>query len=66
MKLKLNIEKFSDAESIDNGKPLTLSKSLDIPRSIKNLEFFAILRKIESHTFHQMTSKVILLNNHWG
>jgi aminomuconate-semialdehyde/2-hydroxymuconate-6-semialdehyde dehydrogenase len=29
------------AESIDNGKPLTLCKTLDIPRSQGNFEFFA-------------------------
>ena len=49
--IKVNIEKFSRAESTDNGKPLNLSKSLDIPRSIKNLEFFADLGKdLESQT----------------
>lgn len=29
------------AESIDNGKPLTLAKTLDIPRASANLRFFA-------------------------
>ncbi len=29
------------AETIDNGKPITLSRELDIPRSAKNLRFFA-------------------------
>ena len=41
--IEKNIDDFSNAESLDNGKPLTLSKSLDIPRSIKNLRFFASL-----------------------
>ncbi|CAN5418663.1 aldehyde dehydrogenase [soil metagenome] len=35
------LEKFSLAESIDNGKPLTLARSVDIPRAVKNFEFFA-------------------------
>lgn len=34
-------EKFVLAESMDTGKPLWLSKSVDIPRAIKNFEFFA-------------------------
>ena len=52
--IKTNIEEFAVAESRDNGKPLTLSKTLDIPRSIKNLEFFANLTKdYESETFYQ-------------
>ena len=41
--IEKNIDDFANAESLDNGKPLTLSKSLDIPRSIKNLRFFASL-----------------------
>ena len=60
--IKTNIEEFADAESIDNGKPLTLSKTLDIPRSIKNLEFFANLAKdYKSETFHQddVVSRII-------
>lgn len=32
---------FALAESIDNGKPLTLARSMDIPRAIQNFEFFA-------------------------
>jgi aminomuconate-semialdehyde/2-hydroxymuconate-6-semialdehyde dehydrogenase len=39
--LKLNLENFALAESNDTGKPLWLSRSVDIPRAIKNLEFFA-------------------------
>ena len=39
--IKINLEKFAHAESMDNGKPLWLSKSVDIPRAIKNFEFFA-------------------------
>ncbi len=39
--IKNNLEKFAHAESMDNGKPLWLSKSVDIPRAVKNFEFFA-------------------------
>jgi aminomuconate-semialdehyde/2-hydroxymuconate-6-semialdehyde dehydrogenase len=35
------IGEFALSETIDNGKPLSLSKSVDIPRAIKNFEFFA-------------------------
>ena len=34
-------EKFARAESIDTGKPLTLARSLDIPRAVANFRFFA-------------------------
>jgi len=36
-----NLDAFAEAESLDTGKPLWLSKSLDIPRAIENFRFFA-------------------------
>lgn len=35
------IDEFALAESRDNGKPLSLAKSVDIPRAISNFQFFA-------------------------
>jgi aminomuconate-semialdehyde/2-hydroxymuconate-6-semialdehyde dehydrogenase len=39
--LEQRLEQFALAESIDNGKPLWLSRSVDIPRAVSNLRFFA-------------------------
>eukprot|EP00929_Paragymnodinium_shiwhaense_P112047 TRINITY_DN80305_c0_g1_i1.p1 TRINITY_DN80305_c0_g1~~TRINITY_DN80305_c0_g1_i1.p1 ORF type:complete len:1132 (-),score=105.65 TRINITY_DN80305_c0_g1_i1:156-3551(-) len=39
--LERDLEMFAQAESCDTGKPLNLSRRLDIPRSIANLRFFA-------------------------
>jgi aminomuconate-semialdehyde/2-hydroxymuconate-6-semialdehyde dehydrogenase len=36
-----NLEQFALAESIDNGKPLKLARSVDIPRAAENFKFFA-------------------------
>jgi len=36
-----DLDKLARAESIDNGKPFKLAKSLDIPRASANLRFFA-------------------------
>jgi len=36
-----NLDKFALAESIDNGKPVWLAKSVDIPRASKNFHFYA-------------------------
>ena len=36
-----DLEKFARAESIDTGKPLTLARTLDIPRASSNFRFFA-------------------------
>ena len=34
-------EEFARAESIDQGKPLSLARAVDIPRAVTNLRFFA-------------------------
>jgi aminomuconate-semialdehyde/2-hydroxymuconate-6-semialdehyde dehydrogenase len=39
--IKARFDEFALAETRDNGKPLFLSRSVDIPRSISNLKFFA-------------------------
>src|SRR5205807_7338074 len=36
-----DLEKLSRAESIDTGKPVSLARSLDIPRAASNFRFFA-------------------------
>ena len=52
--IEKNMDEFANAESMDNGKPYNLSKSLDIPRSIKNLRFFASLaNSIEPESYHK-------------
>lgn len=38
-----NLDSLALAETIDNGKPLSVSKSVDIPRSAENFSFFAEL-----------------------
>ncbi|MDP2386514.1 MAG: aldehyde dehydrogenase [Bacteroidota bacterium] len=35
-----NLEKLAKAESIDNGKPLHLAKTVDIPRAAANFHFY--------------------------
>src|SRR5438270_11525686 len=39
--IERDLEKFARAESIDTGKPLSLARSLDIPRAASNFQFFA-------------------------
>ncbi|MDG2330359.1 MAG: aldehyde dehydrogenase [Flavobacteriales bacterium] len=36
-----NLESLAAAESIDNGKPLSLAKKVDIPRAASNIRFYA-------------------------
>src|SRR5262245_34300776 len=39
--IERDLEKFARAESIDTGKPITLARTLDVPRAIANFRFFA-------------------------
>src|SRR5205807_1639815 len=39
--IERDLEKFARAESIDTGKPISLARTLDIPRSVANFRFFA-------------------------
>lgn len=41
--LESRLEEFAQMESRDTGKPLRLTRTVDIPRSISNLRFFAQL-----------------------
>lgn len=38
--LEENLDAFANAESRDNGKPLSLAKAVDIPRAASNFRFF--------------------------
>lgn len=39
--LEERLDEFARAECIDNGKPLSLARNLDIPRAVTNTRFFA-------------------------
>ena len=39
--LEARLEEFARAECVDTGKPLKLARTLDIPRAVRNLRFFA-------------------------
>lgn len=36
-----NLDRLAHAESVDTGKPITLARTLDIPRAASNFRFFA-------------------------
>ncbi len=38
--LERDLEAFAQAESLDTGKPISLARAVDIPRSVANLRFF--------------------------
>lgn len=54
-----DLAEFARAECVDNGKPLTLAKTVDIPRSIKNFEFFASAIHGFAGESHQMEDTAV-------
>jgi aminomuconate-semialdehyde/2-hydroxymuconate-6-semialdehyde dehydrogenase len=57
--IKRDLAEFARAECIDNGKPLTLAKTVDIPRAIKNFEFFASAIHGFTSESHQMDGEAV-------
>ncbi|HQR09524.1 MAG TPA: aldehyde dehydrogenase, partial [Gemmatales bacterium] len=53
------LEELARAESIDNGKPLSLARSLDIPRASANFRFFAAALTQFSSESHSMGNEAI-------
>jgi len=52
-KIEERLEEFAEAESKDNGKPITLAKTMDIPRAVSNFKFFAYaITQFHSESHH--------------
>ncbi len=39
--IEARLPEFAEAESLDNGKPVSLARHVDIPRAVSNFKFFA-------------------------
>ena len=39
--IERDLDLLAEAESVDNGKPKTLAKAVDIPRTVSNFKFYA-------------------------
>jgi aminomuconate-semialdehyde/2-hydroxymuconate-6-semialdehyde dehydrogenase len=57
--IELRMDDFAKAESLDNGKPISLALSIDIPRAISNLEFFATASMHFASESHLVPSEAI-------
>jgi aminomuconate-semialdehyde/2-hydroxymuconate-6-semialdehyde dehydrogenase len=54
-----NLEKLARAESIDNGKPVSLSRVMDIPRASANIRFYATAALHLSSEAHMTDTEAI-------
>ena len=52
--IEQNLESFAHAESVDSGKPVAMSRSVDIPRAHDNIQFFATAIMHFSSEAHHM------------
>lgn len=54
-----NLERLAQAESTDNGKPVTLARMVDIPRAASNFYFYATAIEHYATNAHAMTDQAI-------
>ena len=55
-----NLDRFAEAESKDNGKPITVAKSVDIPRAASNFRFFGhAITQFHSESHEAKSEKTI-------
>ena len=57
--IEKNLDKLAAAESIDNGKPVSLARLVDIPRAATNFNFFATAILHFASESHAMENSVI-------
>jgi len=58
-RIEARLDEFADAEARDSGKPVKLARSLDIPRAVSNLRFFAAAITQFSSEAHAMGDEAI-------
>jgi aminomuconate-semialdehyde/2-hydroxymuconate-6-semialdehyde dehydrogenase len=54
-----NLDELAAAESIDNGKPLSLAKAIDIPRAVSNFKFYSTAAMHMANESHDMSGQAI-------
>ncbi len=57
--IERDLDNLAEAESIDNGKPKTLAKAVDIPRAVSNFKFYATAAMHFSSESHETVNQAI-------
>jgi aminomuconate-semialdehyde/2-hydroxymuconate-6-semialdehyde dehydrogenase len=57
--IERNAEELARAESVDNGKPLSLARVMDIPRAAANFRFYATAAMHTSNESHETVGQAI-------
>ena len=57
--IERDLEKLALAESIDNGKPVSLARKMDIPRAASNFRFYATAAMHTANESHDMAGQAV-------
>ena len=57
--IERDLDKLAEAESIDNGKPFSLAKRVDIPRAVANFKFYATAAMHTATEAHETVGQAI-------
>src|SRR6185369_9020608 len=57
--IERDLELLAEAESVDNGKPVSLARSVDIPRAVVNFKFYATAAMHLSNESHDSSGQAI-------
>ncbi len=57
--IERDLEELARAESIDNGKPVSLARKIDIPRAVSNFKFYATAAMHTANESHDTTGEAI-------
>jgi len=57
--IERNLDALAEAESVDNGKPKSLAKAVDIPRAVSNFKFYATAAMHTATEAHETVGQAI-------
>ena len=57
--IERDLDKLAEAESVDNGKPKSLAKAVDIPRAVSNFKFYATAAMHTATEAHETVGQAI-------
>ncbi len=57
--IERDLDSLAEAESVDNGKPVTLAKAVDIPRAVSNFKFYATAAMHTATEAHETVGQAI-------
>jgi len=57
--IERDLDALAKAESVDNGKPVSLAKTVDIPRAVSNFKFYATAAMHTSSEAHETVGQAI-------